>query len=71
MNLNQLANELDLQYKAVQHHVRILLNSSIIISSGEGYGTVYILHPWFKHHIEIFDEVCQSIGIRNLLHSSQ
>jgi predicted transcriptional regulator len=71
MNLNQLANELDLQYKAVQHHVKILLNSSVIIPSGEGYGTVYILHPWFKHHIEIFDDVCETIGIRNLLKSSQ
>jgi hypothetical protein len=71
MNLNQLANELGLQYKAVQHHVKVLLSSNILVAAGEGYGTVYILHPWFKHHIEIFDEVCESIGIRNLLRNSQ
>lgn len=70
-NLNQLAIELDLQYKAVQHHVRILLNSSLLVPSGDGYGTVYMLSPWFKHHIQIFDEVCENIGIRNLLKKSQ
>jgi DNA-binding transcriptional ArsR family regulator len=69
-NLNQLANELGLQYKAVQHHVKILLNSSLLVTSGEGYGTLYMLSPWFKHHIEIFDEVCAKIGIRNLLKNS-
>jgi predicted transcriptional regulator len=69
-NLNQLANELDLQYKAIQHHVKILVNSSLVIPSGGGYGAVYVLSPWLKYHIEIFDEVCASIGIRNLLKNS-
>lgn len=66
-NLNQLAIDLDLQYKAVQHHVHILLNNSLLIPSGEGYGTLYMLSPWLGHHIELFDEVCESIGIRKLL----
>ncbi|MDA4112009.1 MAG: winged helix-turn-helix domain-containing protein [Thaumarchaeota archaeon] len=61
-NLNQLAKELDLQYKAVQHHVRVLVTSSLLVSSGEKYGTVYMLSPWFEHHMEIFVEVCGSIG---------
>jgi DNA-binding transcriptional ArsR family regulator len=69
-NLNQLANELGLQYKAVQHHVKILQSSLLVVPSGEGYGTLYMLHPWFKHHIEIFDEVCAKLGIRNLLRNS-
>jgi predicted transcriptional regulator len=71
MNTNQLARELGLQYKAIQHHVKILVDSSLLLPSGEGYGTLFVLSPWLKHHIEIFDEVCASIGIRNLLRSSQ
>jgi predicted transcriptional regulator len=66
-NLNQLANELGLQYKAVQHHVRVLVSSSILISSGEKYGTIYMLSPWFEHHVEIFEEVCASIGFKKLV----
>ena len=71
MNMNQLARELGLQYKAIQHHVKVLVDSSLLFPSGEGYGTLYLLSPWLRHHIEIFDEVCASIGIRNLLKSPQ
>ena len=71
MNMNQLARELGLQYKAIQHHVKVLVDSSLLLPSGEGYGTLYLLSPWLRHHIEIFDEVCASIGIRNLLKSPQ
>jgi predicted transcriptional regulator len=62
-NLNQIARELDLDYKAVQHHIHVLVTSSLLIPSGEGYGTVYILTPWFEYHIDIFDQVCGSIGL--------
>lgn len=61
-NMNQLANDLKLQYKAVQHHIRILVSSTLVVSSGEGYGTVYMLSPWFEHHIEIFEQICAKLG---------
>jgi len=61
-NMNQLANDLKLQYKAVQHHIRILVGSSLLVSSGEKYGTVYMLSPWFEHHIEIFEQICARLG---------
>ena len=66
-NINQLANELDLQYKAVQHHVRVLVSSSVLISSGDRYGTVFMLSPWFERHTEIFEEVCEKIGFKKLV----
>jgi len=62
-NMNQLANELQLQYKAVQHHVRILIASSLLVSSGEKYGTVYMLSPWFESHFEIFEQICARLGL--------
>lgn len=61
-NLNQLANDLQLQYKTVQHHVRVLVSSSLMVTSGEGYGTVYMLSPWFEGHIETFDQICVRLG---------
>jgi predicted transcriptional regulator len=61
-NMNQLANELNLQYKAVQHHIRILVSSSLVVSSGGKYGAVYVLSPWFEHHIEIFEQICAKLG---------
>ena len=62
-NMNQLANELQLQYKAVQHHVRILVASSLVVSSGEKYGTVYMLSPWFEGHFDIFEQICARLGL--------
>lgn len=62
-NMNQIANELQLQYKAVQHHIRILVSSSLVISSGEKYGTVYMLSPWFEGHYDIFEQICTKVGL--------
>ncbi len=42
-NINQLANELDLNYRTVKHHIEVLSNYDMITSSGEGYGNVYFL----------------------------
>jgi predicted transcriptional regulator len=61
-NINQLATELGLQYKAVQHHIRILVSSSLLVPSGEGYGSVYLLSRWFEHHFEEFEEICGKLG---------
>lgn len=61
-NMNQIANELHLQYKAVQHHIRILVGSSLVVSSGEKYGTVYMPSPWFEHHFEEFERICARLG---------
>jgi DNA-binding transcriptional ArsR family regulator len=62
-NLNQLANDLRLQYKAVQHHMRILVSNSLVVPSGEGYGTVYMPSPWFEHHFEMFEQICAKLGL--------
>jgi len=61
-NINQLATELDLQYKAVQHHIRILVGSSLLTPSGEGYGAVYLLTQWFEHHFEQFEQISGKLG---------
>ncbi len=61
-NMNQLAGDLGLQYKAVQHHVRILARNSLLRASGDKYGNVYSLTPWFEAHIAIFNQVCEKLG---------
>ena len=60
-NMNQLAGDLSLQYKAIQHHVRILMNNSLLVTSGEKYGMVYSLNPWFEAHIDVFEQTCAKL----------
>ena len=61
-NINQLATELNLQYKAVQHHIKILVGSSLLVPSGEGYGAVYLLTQWFEFHFEQFEQISVKLG---------
>ncbi len=63
-NMNQLAGDLGLQYKAIQHHVRILVNNSLLVTSGEKYGMMYSLNPWFEAHIDVFEQICGKLGFK-------
>jgi predicted transcriptional regulator len=61
-NQNQLSDELGMQYKGVQHHVKVLARSSLVIGTGEKYGVTYSLSPWLESHIELFEEVCRKLA---------
>jgi predicted transcriptional regulator len=63
-NMNQLAGDLGLQYKAIQHHVRILVNNSLLVATGEKYGMMYSLNPWFEAHIDVFEQICGKLGFK-------
>jgi len=41
-NPHQLAEALDLSYKTVRHHLDVLEENSVVTSSGEDYGEVYL-----------------------------
>lgn len=43
MNMRQLALAADLDYKTVEHHVRLLEKNLIIEPMGSGYGKMYIV----------------------------
>lgn len=63
-NMNQLATELDLQYKTIQHHLKVLTSSSLVVASGEEYGAVYMLSPWFEGHFETFEQICAKLRMK-------
>ena len=62
-NQNQLAGDLGLQYKAVQHHIRVLKRNSLVVGVGERYGMTYSLSPWLEARYDIFLEVCGKLSI--------
>jgi DNA-binding transcriptional ArsR family regulator len=41
-NANQLAEDLDLDYKTVRHHLDVLMDHDILTNSGDDYGAVYL-----------------------------
>lgn len=62
-NINQLAEKIHIDYKAVQHHINFLKRNNIIHSEGEKYGALYFLTPFFEANLEVFDEIWKKIGV--------
>jgi predicted transcriptional regulator len=58
-NVNQLSLELDLDYKTIQHHIKILKDHNIIVnSSGEKkYGEMIFLSNRMEENYPIFLEI--------------
>lgn len=62
LNANQIKEKLGLDYKTVQHHLRLLLKNRFIVISGKKYGANYCLSNEFKTHIGIFNEILAKVN---------
>jgi predicted transcriptional regulator len=56
-NINQLAKELGLDYKAIQHHVRVLEKNNMISKVGEKYNVNYFVSTFLEVNMGIFEEI--------------
>ena len=54
-NTHKLAQELDLDYKAVQHHMKVLEKNNMVSKIGEKYGAVYHLSTLLEVNIGALD----------------
>ena len=60
-NMNQLAEKLNLDYKAIQHHITVLEKNNIISKMGEKYGVLYFISSYMETNIEAFKEISSKI----------
>jgi len=66
-NANQLAQILHVDYKTIQHHVRVLEENGLIVPSDKGtYGAVLFLTPKMEEALPILDEIWSRIGRRKI-----
>ena len=61
LNANQLAKELGLDYKAIQHHIRVLEKNNIITKVGEKYGVTYFISNFLEANMESFNEIVSKL----------
>ena len=61
LNANQLSKELGLDYKAIQHHVRVLEKNNIIKKMGEKYAVTYFISSFLENNLETFDEIANKL----------
>jgi len=62
-NANQIASELQLDYKTVIHHLRVLSDNGLIITDNkDSYGATYFLTPLMEKNYASFQEILVRIG---------
>jgi len=64
-NKNQLATELGIDYKNIQHHIKILEENNLVKKTGNQYGMTYYVSELFMHNEITFDEIRDKLKIRN------
>jgi len=60
-NTNQLATELGLDYKAIQHHIKVLKKNNLISKEGEKYGITFFISTFLEVNMETFDEITNKL----------
>ena len=55
-NTHQLAIALDLDYKAIQHHMQVLEKNNLVNRVGEKYGAIFHLSNFLEYNICALDE---------------
>lgn len=63
MNTNKLAEELDLDYKTVQHHLDLMKKHNVITTMGEGYGKNFFLTEQMEENLDKLDEIQEEAGV--------
>ncbi len=60
-NTHQLSKELDLDYKAIQHHMKVLEKNNMVSKIGEKYGAIFHLSTFLEINISALDEAIEKL----------
>jgi DNA-binding transcriptional ArsR family regulator len=61
-NANQLSEKLELDYKTVRHHIKILEENKLITSTGDKYAMMYFLSAQMEDNYKLFKDIWIKIG---------
>jgi len=61
-NANQLANLLEMDYRTIRHHLKVLEKNRIVTSAGDRYGLTYFLSSEMEENYALFEEIWERFG---------
>ncbi|MFC5972887.1 winged helix-turn-helix domain-containing protein [Halomarina salina] len=64
-NANRLANDLDLDYKTIRHHLDVLVDNDIVTTSGDDYGAIYMPSDRARQQWETVETVLDAVEETN------
>lgn len=56
-NVNQLSEQTQMDYKTIQHHIKILIDNKIITTEEKKYGAIYFPSALFEQSLPAFEEI--------------
>jgi DNA-binding transcriptional ArsR family regulator len=63
-NANRLAEEVDLAYQTVRHHLDVRERNDVVRSTDEDYGTVYLPSERTRRHWDTVERIIEQVDIR-------
>jgi DNA-binding transcriptional ArsR family regulator len=60
-NANQLADDLELDYTTVRHHLEVLEDNNVVAASGDDYGAVYLPTDQCRANWDTVEEVLATV----------
>jgi len=60
-NAHQLAEELDLSYRTIRHHIKILEDTEIVKPAGKTYGKMYFLTEDMEENYDDFKIIWRQV----------
>ena len=60
-NTHQLSQELELDYKAIQHHMKVLEKNNMVSKIGEKYGAIFHLSNFLEMNISALDDAIDKL----------
>ncbi len=61
-NAQQLTKALGVDYTTVRHHLRVLLKNGLVVTAGEGYGTMYFVSNSMESHWTVLEGILAKTG---------
>jgi len=61
LNAHQLTKRLEINYKAVQHHINFLERNNLVSKIGTKYGAVYFPSTLLKENMTVFNEISKVV----------
>ena len=60
-NTHQISQILDLDYKAIQHHMKVLEKNNMVFKVGKKYGAMFHLSLFLETNINVLDEAIDKL----------
>jgi len=60
-NANQIAHELGLDYRTIQHNITVLETKNMISRVGGKYGGIFFLSPLLEDNLDVLDQVIKKV----------